>query len=720
MAATIFQRNRRAYLEEEAKLHDVLADKSFQTHFQSWLDGTIAQLDMQFEACEQHLGELQQNVAVDEGNYWTSRTIMQHCNLHIDEKRLIRKGIAVSEHPSWAELIRLVSVLHQLKSKGFITPTQTRFIENCESELKNVVFEPREITFIVNALETKLKDDGSSRSVFSELTKYQNAIDEVAADLDQCEQLLEAALMNGDVALGEDISYRQLEMYEHVLKLVTDQYPIINHFYAEATLNERRRRWAIFRMANKDIGSVIEAKRRQVEACEEDQLKIKDQLQNYTADDSFQRKRYEIDRAESDAFLQQNKEKQQGVWNRIYSMLQELQTCQEQLEGLAEQRQREIDRRLRMEEREASRRSGHEAFIRAAAVHAQKIQGTIDNSLRAKDIAKALNEFVLDGCDSVTSKYDKQQATLNEMLRLVQQHHFKRFSDYYVACSRLLYRKNCALTQINNNIDDNIVKREIMAETLNPVAKRYADDNKALDTKKRGLAEEIVSLRHRLGVSENHIKLTLQAFQLNGIKYVHPKDIVEKVNFDRSFKILEFRDMVDPGVTKNDRQRIEETQSLELLRSQLAQQKEAALKAPAKPSQTLMNTPYQRFATILDRKLEMPSKDTALSVPSSQQASSGGGGGGAAAAAYASGAPQEQQASATAFAAPAGSMQLEGCSLRALYRYKARAADELTFEKGDIIVCIAAAAEDGWYKGVCNQRAGLFPVNYVTRTDGTD
>jgi hypothetical protein len=713
MAATIFQRNRRAYLEEEAKLHDVLADKTFQTHFQSWLDGTIAQLDMQFEACEQQLGELQQNVAVDEGNYWNSKTIMQHCNLHIDAKRLIRKGVEVSEHPSWAELIRLVSVLHQLKSKGFITPTQTRFIENCESELKNVVFEPREITFIVNALETKLKDDGNSRSVFSDLTKYQNAIDEVAADLDQCEQLLEAALMNGDVALAEDISYRQLEMYEHVLKLVTDQYPIINQFYAEATLNERRRRWAIFRMANKDIGSVIEAKRRQVEACEEDQIKIKEQLQNYTADDGFQRKRYEIDRSESDAFLQQNKEKQQGVWNRIYGMLQELQTCQEQLEGLAEQRQREIDRRLRMEEREASRRSGHEAFIRAAAAHAQKLQDTIDNSLRAKDIAKALNDFVLDGCDSVTSKYDKQQKTLNEMLRLVQQHHFKRFSDYYVACSRLLYRKNAALVQINNAIDDNVVKRELMSETFDPTAKKYADENRVLESKKRGLAEEIVSLRHRLGVSENSIKLTLQAFQLNGIKYVHPKDIVEKVNFDRTFKMLDFRAMVDPGVSKNDRERIEETQSLELLRAQIAAQKDAALKAPIKPSQTLMNTPYQRFAAILDRPLDMPSTSTAAAPAASASGSahSGGGGGDVA--------PQEQQTS-SAFAAPAGSMQLEGCSLRALYRYKARAADELTFEKGDIIVCIAAAAEEGWYKGVCNQRAGLFPVNYVTRTDTTE
>ena len=42
--------------------------------------------------------------------------------------------------------------------------------------------------------------------------------------------------------------------------------------------------------------------------------------------------------------------------------------------------------RRRLEEREAGRRSGHEAFIRVTAEHAQLLQDTIDNAITAKDV----------------------------------------------------------------------------------------------------------------------------------------------------------------------------------------------------------------------------------------------------------------------------------------------------------------------------------------------
>ncbi|CUG93762.1 paraflagellar rod protein, putative [Bodo saltans] len=453
--ATIFQRNKRLYLDEESKLYESIQDTSFATQFQLWLDSTIADLDVQFESCEQQLSELQQSVAVDEGKYWCSKTVTQHCNLHLDERRLISKqggatsggattgadggagagnaaagnqqqpsspgsaaaGAAVlsASHPSWPDVIQLVSCLHQLKSRSSITPKQSKFIEQCEQEFQHVVFEPRELRHIADALNTKLLDDVVTRSVFTELTKYQCAIDELAPDLAQCEELLDAALMNGEVALAEDISKKQLELYEHMLKLICEQYPIIHTHHTEAVEHQRRRRWAIFRMASRDITTVVDSKTRQVEACEEDLLKIRDQLpdlaqceelldaalmngevalaediskkqlelyehmlkliceqypiihthhteavehqrrrrwaifrmasrdittvvdsktrqveaceedllkirdqlQNYNRDDNFQRKRYEEDRSASDTFLTQNKEKQQGCWNRI-------------------------------------------------------------------------------------------------------------------------------------------------------------------------------------------------------------------------------------------------------------------------------------------------------------------------------------------------------------------------------------------------------------------
>ena len=53
-----------------------------------------------------------------------------------------------------------------------------------------------------------------------------------------------------------------------------------------------------------------------------------------------------------------------------------------------------------------------------------------------------------------------------------------------------------------------------------------------------------------------------------------------------------------------------------------------------------------------------------------------------------------------------------GQTVVALFPYRARAPDELSFERNDTIICIGAA-DEGWCSGVCNQRVGLFPTNFV-------
>ena len=51
---------------------------------------------------------------------------------------------------------------------------------------------------------------------------------------------------------------------------------------------------------------------------------------------------------------------------------------------------------------------------------------------------------------------------------------------------------------------------------------------------------------------------------------------------------------------------------------------------------------------------------------------------------------------------------------RAIYDYEARASDELSFKRHDVINVLGRDEEDeGWYKGVLHGREGLFPNNYV-------
>ena len=57
---------------------------------------------------------------------------------------------------------------------------------------------------------------------------------------------------------------------------------------------------------------------------------------------------------------------------------------------------------------------------------------------------------------------------------------------------------------------------------------------------------------------------------------------------------------------------------------------------------------------------------------------------------------------------------VSGQQARAIYDYAARAPDELSFKRNDVITVLKADEEDdGWYHGKLGSESGLFPNNYV-------
>ncbi|CAD2221477.1 paraflagellar rod protein [Angomonas deanei] len=268
-----FQRSKKTYLEEEEQLERIVYHNNnlFSQHFQNFLDKTIASLDIQFEKCEALLQELQQqsnlnNTTNNNNNnntYWNSKTIIEHCNLHMSEKRLIRYQLAKNNNNNHAEvplgiedapksgvnpnnnnnntnenevtslskLIQLISVIEKIRSTSFATPKQKAFLDRCVEKLRVVHYEPRDFLSIVNALQVKLQDDGKTKTVFTDLTNFQNNIENLTPEIQKCENLLEMSIKNGEMGLAESISKRQLELYEHTLSLITEQYPTLHQHF---------------------------------------------------------------------------------------------------------------------------------------------------------------------------------------------------------------------------------------------------------------------------------------------------------------------------------------------------------------------------------------------------------------------------------------------------------------------------------------------------------
>ncbi len=311
------------------------------------------------------------------------------------------------------------------------------------------------------------------------------------------------------------------------------------------------------------------------------------------------------------------------------------------------------------------------------------------------------------------------------------------------------------MQQINEQIDASHIKLELAQETLDLNAKAHANDKKSLIEHKKQLAAEIIALRHRIEAVEEAVAPVLRAYDYSGVPYVHPRDILAKVNLDRADRILEYRELLQPQFNLQQVILQEEEKGLMEHRKRTAEIEEARhqqkLLMPKPPTASAAQTiasheasrQYQRFQELLEKKLTMPTAgEGGEATPKKEMGFIGGSSG------LGHRLLQGKQTSpappASLPPAPSGldspppaSSQLQhtpkppthttgsaadraepeivpGCTLKALFTYRATQSDELSFAAGDRIICLAPAAEEGWYSGISNQRTGLFPSNYVT------
>jgi len=721
--ASGFQRSKAAYLEQEGQLRALVEDTEFQAHFQTWLDATVGQLDHQFDVCEQALGELQQGVKVDDGTYWTAKTLTQHCNLAIPENRLLNTDAKLKEgeHIGWHDLVLLNETLLGLQKR---LPEQEAFLKSVMEEIadKHVVFAPRELSIIARSLEAKLGDEQADSASQAELERIQRQVDKYTPELRELEHLIQDSLGNGDIALAVDQSYKQLDWYEAQLGAILQQYPVITRRHTDNEEQHRRRRWHIFRMANRDISTVMEAKLRQVEACLDDQRRLDEQIANYTNDDMYQRKRYQLDRAESDEFLSENKRQQRSVWNKINELFTQLISCQGDLSNLAKARVDEVQRRLAIEEREAGRRSGHAAFKAAAEKRTKLLQDTIANADRAFRLAKQLNAFTLDQCESVAAKYDTAQAELQERLQKLRHTHVDCFHEYYLKAARLVDRKEHQLERARESAGQQERLLELKADSLDPEAKRHASERDKLVAWCKELEADVAMLRERVTHSEDEVRdLAYRPFERLGVPYLHPAEIAGQITTIRKTKVLDIRDSLvrDADADEQLRRQQQELDDLRQ-RSEVQQAEKLSLitaKVPHAPQAASEGTRrnHARYEKLVERT-EAAATARAGDTPSSRAQPDRGRSPAADARnrMFTGSAPHpEAPPPSTHRGSSLGPPLRDGCNVVALYTYSATDADELSFNRGDEFLCVTRAVDDGWYIGVHQSKQGVFPANYV-------
>eukprot|EP00760_Papus_ankaliazontas_P015383 PhM_4_TR16492/c0_g1_i1/m.35393 len=740
-----YQQTKASLATVDNALRATVTSKDFLDSFQAWIMTTKHQFDAKYTSSAQLLTLLRHNIYVPPGDYWNTKMLARHCNLSLDQKRLLPETTQqpAEERTSLADAIKLTSVLNALKHSKLLSQRQGDTIEAIEGQLKNVILDNSELRLLYNALATKLNDDVTRHNARHDIERYQQAIAEIAPDLENCEALLEAATLNGDMALAEEIAYNQLATYERVVALCSEQYPVLRQKEYDLYDAQRRRRWSIFRLASADVGTVLSKRQRVGEACREDERKIRAQMHSYTQDHQNQTKRYNFDISESDRFLEENRRAQQSILNRIHEMFEEFQQCHEEMVRLSDMRDMEVQRRLEAEEREAGRRSTHEAFLRCSAAYIKELQATAENADRGVHLCDSLGELILEGSDSLAKRYDVRHNQMHTLLLEVQKQTFKHYTDYYLALGRLQYRRQQKLDRINTRLKELMMHLELASETYDIGAKKFSLEAQELKELRREVEDDITKIKKKMSAAKAQFEPIYDSLQQNKIHVVHPQSLVDRVNTERGERMLDFRDVLLQQTTmdkemETETMLIEENRAIakETARQRTSHKDQStvrSLKVPQPPSAHMTASGRHQTARALDRYQalckDLDKNPTPPTLAGSQQRTP-------AIDPMFPKAPGQQKLSEAATpvigsgqSSRRGSVQshnrpkatagsdvrnLEGKTVIAMYNYSAQESDELTFQKGDRMVCISAGEEDGWYYGMLNLRTGMFPVNYVT------
>eukprot|EP00759_Apiculatamorpha_spiralis_P034475 PhF_6_TR35441/c0_g1_i1/m.51681 len=730
---TAYQQHKNSFLSVDDSMHQLMTSRDFLDTFAAWLQGLTHQYDSKFNSALQHMHVLRQNVCVNTVDYWSSHMLVKHCSLTLDQPRLTK---GARRDIDLGDALKLMTTFHNVKTSKLMTAAQAQFVDGIEGQLKDVSLDAREIRILENALEAKLSDDVTRHNSRLDIDRYQQTIKEIMPDIETCEQLLDAATLNGDMALAEEIAQNQLLIYERLVALSSEQYPILKQKEYDFADQARRRRWQIFRLANGDVGRVVSERQRLVEACRDDERKIHQQITSYTQDNINQTKRYHFDIAESDRFLEENKKAQQTLFNRLHEMVQEFEECHSEMSRLSQLRKQETQRRLDVEEREAGRRAMHDSFLNVAAEHIRSLQELAHRAEHAISLCKAVESFILEGTESLAKRHDERHDYMKDLMQGVQKQTMRHFTDYYLAMGRLRYRRLQKKRSLEERLRSIHMKLELACETYDPQAKKHALDANEAKQHLRVAEEQVTEITKRMNKAKHYFEPVLTSLREYGIDLPHPDDILEKINYERTERMLDYREAVitDDSVPNDELKYIEE-QRTELKSAQMkrtaAKQDEktkSIVRVPQPPATnaTTRNSnvrALERYNTLC-KDIDTKKDNVAAAINVNRMSFSGDVGVEASQTTpnYTSSllkhAQQQRTSEARAPKTTAVRGTMEGKTVVALYGYKPKDnGDELSFGKGDRIVCIGATGEDGWYYGICNQRAGVFPGNYVTVVD---
>jgi len=258
----------------------------------------------------------------------------------------------------------------------------------------------------------------------------------------------------------------------------------------------------------------------------------------------------ESDRIESNKFLANNMVQQKAIFNRLDKLREQMIVCEADLKVLQSERTLEVDRVLKKEEEFAEFTAMVEGFMAGAGKYMERLQMTLENSRLTRELCGMLQEFLLGGCSTMETKFDKADLYLAEMEQKVDKQYLKHVTGYILNVGRLHHKKQAKIKELSEEIENAQVRLEFCVDSLDPMAKRHAMQRDELRHEKTKLDREAAVLAAKLDSTKKRWQGVSKRLTAAGVPFADPEAVMEKSNSLRQKSLLDMRDTLNITIDK--------------------------------------------------------------------------------------------------------------------------------------------------------------------------
>lgn len=373
---------------------------------------------------------------------------------------------------------------------------------------------------------------------------------------DSLKHKIETMTQAGDLAAAESAMNQRVTLCEALSDLITHKFYLLDEEEKNKVGVFLQRAEEVETQSKKSVTDLRVKAARRRRLLEEDLARLNEERSKAQADEDAARASFLAEKESSDKELQNNWDAQTKVWEQLFEL-------EKQLADLAAKRRIEVDRRVKMTEREERRRVDMRHFEEFVNEHQKLLEATIRTCQADDQLGDIMEDVVTGTCVTIKRRSNDLYKDLSALRNAAYEEHLHHFTEQYLFLGEIMFRKNRLLDELRRKAEYAVAQQEMAMDSFNPSARKYAQMKAELDAEADQLAREVEQLKDKATVYYESFKPTEKALSHLGKTFVHPQDALEQAEKEKGRKIAAFHSLMiegPPGKIDTSKVSIEEEQ----------------------------------------------------------------------------------------------------------------------------------------------------------------